>query len=277
VTHEPLVEVAGLGKSFPRAGATRRHSEALWAARDVSFTVGVGETVALVGESGAGKSTVGRCLVGLAKPTTGVVRVGGADIAGLRGAAGRAHLAQVGAVFQDSSSSLNPRWTIARSVRHPLDVHRRGTKADRAQLVADLLARVGLSTSHAARFPSQLSGGERQRAAIARALVLKPRLIVCDEPTSALDVSVQAQIVELLMSLHDEEHVACVFISHDLAVVRAVSDRIIVMRAGRVVEEGPADTLLSSPAAEYTRELLAAIPDAPSARADPSPRQGAPS
>jgi ABC-type glutathione transport system ATPase component len=277
VSGEPLVEVQGLGKLFPRAGARARRGEGLWAVRDVSFTVRAGETVALVGESGAGKSTVGRCLLGLTDPTTGVVEVGGFDLAALRRGARRAHRSQIGAVFQDSSSSLNPRWTIERSVRHPLDVHRRDSTAERGRRVRELLARVGLTDAHARRVPSQLSGGERQRAAIARALVLGPRLIVCDEPTSALDVSVQAQIVELLMSLQVEQQVACVFISHDLAVVRAVSDRIMVMRDGAVVETGAAEALLAAPASAYTQELLAAVPDAPYSDPPQPSRQGVPS
>jgi peptide/nickel transport system ATP-binding protein len=270
-----LVTVEGLGKRFPSPGLGSRRDEGLWAVRDVSFVVHPAETVALVGESGAGKSTVGRCVLGLATPTTGSVEVQGVDVARLGRRARRAHLAQVGAVFQDSSSSLNPRWTIERSVRHPLDVHRRGTRRERDGRVADLLARVGLDPAHARRVPSQLSGGERQRAAVARALVLGPRLLVCDEPTSALDVSVQAQIVELLLELQREERVACIFISHDLAVVRSVSDRIMVMRDGHVVESGAADALLAAPTEAYTRELLDAVPDAPASPATNPREEGA--
>jgi oligopeptide transport system ATP-binding protein len=270
-----FLSVGGLGKRFPTPGLAGRGDEGLWAVRDVSFTVGSGETLALVGESGAGKSTVGRCVLGLTEPTTGTVVVDGVDLARLGRRSRRTHLARIGAVFQDSSSSLNPRWTIGRSVRHPLDVHGRGARSERERRVAELLERVGLGQSHAARVPSQLSGGERQRAAIARALVLEPRLLVCDEPTSALDVSVQAQIVDLLLGLQQEEQLACIFISHDLAVVRSVSDRIMVMRDGCVVESAATDTLLAAPSDDYTRELLNAVPDAPAPPATNIHEEGA--
>jgi peptide/nickel transport system ATP-binding protein len=254
---EEVLRIESLSKAYGRAG------EPHWAIRDASFTVERGRTVAVVGESGAGKTTIGRCVLGLTEPTEGRIVLDGTDVLALGRRERRERLATVGAVFQDSSSSLNPRWTVERSVRHPLDVRRRGTRAERRRRAHDALARVGLGPRHAQRVPSRLSGGERQRAAIARSLVLEPRLVVLDEPTSALDVSVQAQIIDLLVELQRESGTAFVFVSHDLAVVRAVSDHVVVMKDGRVVEQGPVEAILREPADPYTRELLDAVPEPP--------------
>jgi peptide/nickel transport system ATP-binding protein len=259
---DAALEIESLGKMYGRAG------EAHWAVRDASFTVPRGQTVAVVGESGAGKTTIGRCVLGLTEPTEGRILLEGTDVLALARRQRRDRLAAVGAVFQDSSSSLNPRWTIERSVRHPLDVRHRGTRAERRRRADEALERVGLGERHAQRVPSQLSGGERQRAAIARSLVLEPQLVVLDEPTSALDVSVQAQIIDLLVELQRDSGTAFVFVSHDLAVVRAVSHHVVVMKDGQVVEQGPVETVLREPASPYTRELLEAVPDAPEPEGD---------
>lgn len=259
---DAVLEIESLGKAYRRSG------EPHWAVRDASFAVRRGQTVAVVGESGAGKTTIGRCVLGLAQPTEGRILLDGVDVVALAHRERRDRLAAVGAVFQDSSSSLNPRWSVERSVRHPLDVRHRGTRAERRRRAHDALERVGLGSRHAERVPSELSGGERQRAAIARSLVLEPRLVVLDEPTSALDVSVQAQIIDLLVELQRESGTAFVFVSHDLAVVRAVSDHVVVMKDGRVVEQGPVETILRAPADPYTRELLDAVPEPPEPKGD---------
>jgi ABC-type glutathione transport system ATPase component len=254
---EAVLRIESLGKAYGRPG------ESTWAARDVSFTVKRGETVAVVGESGAGKTTIGRCVLGLTEPSEGRIVLDDTDLLTLGRRERRERLAGVGAVFQDSSSSLNPRWPVERSVRHPLDVRHRGKREERRRRAHGALERVGLGPKHAQRAPWQLSGGERQRAAIARSLVLEPRLVVLDEPTSALDVSVQAQIIDLLVELQRDSGTAFVFVSHDLAVVRAVSDHVVVMKEGRVVEQGPVDVVLGAPANAYTRELLDAVPEPP--------------
>jgi peptide/nickel transport system ATP-binding protein len=254
---DEVLRVEALGKTYARG------DDSVWAVRDASFTVKPGETLALVGESGAGKTTVGRCVLGLTDPTEGRIVLDGTDLLTLPRRERRDRLAAVGAVFQDSSSSLNPRWDVERSVRHPLDVRHQGTRRDRRRSAHDALSRVGLGPQHARRVPSQLSGGERQRAAIARGLVLNPRLVVLDEPTSALDVSVQSQIIDLLVELQRESGTAFVFVSHDLAVVRAVSNHVLVMKDGRVVEQGPVEVILRDPTDPYTRELLDAVPEPP--------------
>jgi peptide/nickel transport system ATP-binding protein len=218
----------------------------------VSLSLAPGETLGIVGESGSGKSTLGRMLVGLLPPTAGEVRHDGTARTGI------APGAQM--VFQDPGSSLNPRRSIGESVADPLRAAgERDEQAIRAR-VAELLERVGLDPSHHDRYPHEFSGGQRQRVGIARALAPRPRLIVCDEPVSALDVTTQAQVTSLLAELQRELDLALVFIAHDLAVVRQVSDRVAVMRQGVVVEEGPVDAVYGSPAHAYTRQLLSAVP-----------------
>jgi peptide/nickel transport system ATP-binding protein len=228
----------------------------------VSISIAAGETLGLVGESGSGKSTLGLAVLSLLP--AGATRAGSIELCErpldlLRGS--RLRLArQLGSmVFQSSSASLDPRRTIAWSVGEPLLV-RRVPKATRRERVTSLLNAVGLETSMAGRYPHELSGGQKQRVGIARALAADPALLVCDEPTSALDVSVQAQIVNLLLDLQDERMFAMLYISHDIAIVEAVAHRIAVLRHGRIVEEGPADQILHGAADPYTRELLAAVP-----------------
>lgn len=246
----PIVEVAGLGRDF--AGVR--------AVEDVAFSIAPGETLGLVGESGSGKSTVARMVLGLTTPTRGVVRFDGRDIAGLDGAERRLFRQQAQMVYQGAYASLNPRMTIAEIVAEPLRGFRIGTAAERRPRALRLLADVGLDRRFADRYPAELSGGQRQRVAIARALASRPRLIVCDEPVSALDVSVQAQILDLFAELQAKYGLAYLFISHDLAVIRQVADRVGVMKDGRLIEAGPAADVFLRPQADYTRLLLDAIP-----------------
>ncbi|MFJ9932129.1 dipeptide ABC transporter ATP-binding protein [Streptomyces virginiae] len=242
----PVVEAVGLRRQFGRRG--RRVA----AVAGVSLAVRAGETLGIVGESGSGKSTLGRMLVGLLEPDSGEVRHAGVPATGITGG--------VQMVFQDPVSSLNPRRSVGESVADPLRAAgERDTAALRTR-VGELLERVGLEAGHYDRYPHEFSGGQRQRVGIARALAPRPRLIVCDEPVSALDVTTQAQVTALLAELQRESGIALVFIAHDLAVVRQVSDRVAVMRAGEIVEEGPVDEVYDRPTHPYTRELLAAVP-----------------
>ncbi|MEU1296704.1 ABC transporter ATP-binding protein [Streptomyces sp. NPDC005840] len=243
---EVVLEATGLRREFGRGKG------AFAAVDDVSLTVRRGETLGIVGESGSGKTTLGRMLVGLLEPTEGEVRYDGRARAGVR--------PDVQMVFQDPVSSLNPRRTVGESVADPLRA--RGERDERLirARVGELLERVGLERAHQDRYPHEFSGGQRQRVGIARALAAEPRVIVCDEPVSALDVTTQAQVVALLGELQRELGLALVFVAHDLAVVRQVSDRVAVMRGGRIVESGPADQVYDAPRDPYTRRLLAAVP-----------------
>lgn len=226
----------------------------------MSLSIAAGETVGLVGESGSGKSTIGRCVAALQRPTSGAVRVRGQDIAGLSQRRLRPIRRRFGFVFQDPASSLNPRMTVGDCVAEPLIVHKVGkSEAIRAK-VRSLLDDVRLPAGVERRYPHELSGGQRQRASLARALALDPDLLVADEPTSALDVSVQAAVLELFAQLQRECGWACLFISHDLAVVDQLADRIVVLRDGAVVEQGDRDAILRNPREEYTRRLVAAVP-----------------
>jgi peptide/nickel transport system ATP-binding protein len=248
-----LLRVDGLRKEF--ASGRRAGTVAL---AGVSIELGEGESVGLVGESGSGKTTLARCLVGLETPTAGGIQIGGVDAtdyARLDTAARRQLRRLVQMIFQDPYSSLNPVRTVGATLREALAVG-----PDPGVSVVDLLARVGLPPGYAQRKPVALSGGERQRVAIARALALQPKLLVCDEPVSALDVSVQAQILNLFNSLRDELGLGYLFITHDLAVVRQVVDRVYVLYRGAVVESGPVDRVLDSPSHEYTARLVASVP-----------------
>ncbi|MGK5642600.1 ATP-binding cassette domain-containing protein, partial [Streptomyces sp. URMC 126] len=249
-----LLEAVGLRQEFGRG---RR---AVTALDDVSLTVRAGETVGVVGESGSGKTTLGRTLVRLLAPTAGELRYQGRDITRLGQRALRPFRGELQMVFQDPVSSLNPRRGIGESIADPLRAAGRLSDARIVARVRDLLERVGLDPDAYHRYPHEFSGGQRQRVGIARALAPEPRLIVCDEPVSALDVTTQAQVVDLLGELQRELGLALVFVAHDLAVVRQVSDRLVVMRRGRVVEEGPADSVYERPEHPYTRGLLAAVP-----------------
>ncbi|MBT1680840.1 dipeptide ABC transporter ATP-binding protein [Curtobacterium aurantiacum] len=226
----------------------------------IDLDLHAGETVGLVGESGSGKSTIGRALAGLVPVVAGSVEVDGSDLRTARGRRLRELRSRVGIVFQDPASSLNPRQTIGWSIAEPLLVHGTDSAAERAERVRELLTAVQLDPSWAERFPHQLSGGQRQRVAVARALALRPALVIADEPTSALDVTVQAAVLDLLAALQQEFGFGMLLISHDLAVVRQLADQVIVLRDGRVVERGSTDAVLDDPQQDYTRMLLAAAP-----------------
>ncbi|MBF6224552.1 ABC transporter ATP-binding protein [Nocardia abscessus] len=253
---DAVLEVRDLVVEFPGPFGRPR----LRAVDGVSLRIGPGETLGLVGESGSGKSTIGRCVAALQRPTSGMVRVRGQDIAGLSPRKLRPIRRRFGFVFQDPASSLNPRLTVGECVAEPLIVHKAGSSAHIRARVRRLLDDVRLPAGAERRYPHELSGGQRQRASLARALVLDPDLLVADEPTSALDVSVQAAVLELFGQLQRECGWACLFISHDLAVVDQLADRIMVLRDGAVVEEGDRDRILRAPREEYTRRLVAAVP-----------------
>lgn len=233
----------------------------LKAVNGVTFSLQKGETLALVGESGCGKSTVARLLVGLYEPTTGSIRFDGEPLSRLHGRDGRKLRQRLQMIFQDPYASLNPRWRVARIVAEPLKVHGRLSPAERAARVDTLLEQVGLSASDRHRYPHQFSGGQRQRISIARALAARPEFLVLDEPTSALDVSVQAQVLNLMKRLQRELGLTYLFISHNLAVVHHVADRVAVMYLGKIVELASRDDLFQRPRHPYTRMLLSAIPD----------------
>ncbi|MFE2457305.1 dipeptide ABC transporter ATP-binding protein [Streptomyces sp. NPDC059402] len=252
---EPAVELTDVSVVFGRG------KRAVHALRGVSFAVHQGETLGLVGESGSGKSTASRVALGLIAPTAGSVTLFGADLARTRARARRALRAGIGVVLQDPVASLDPRMTVGECVAEPLRVHRRRLSGrEREALVADVLDRVRLPREVARRAPRELSGGQRQRVSLARALVLEPRLLVADEPTSALDVSVQEAVLEVIRELQGELGFACLFVSHDLAVVQQFARRVVVMRAGRAEEQGLTSATLRHPETDYTRRLLAAVP-----------------
>jgi oligopeptide transport system ATP-binding protein len=251
-----LVRVRGLFKHFPVAGG----DEVVRAVDGVTFDIYKGETLGLVGESGCGKSTVGRCLLRLMEPTRGEVFFEDKDVLSLSGKDLRALRREMQIIFQDPYASLNPRMKVREIVGEPLIVHDVGTKQERKDRVAELLTKVGLDPDYMNRYPHEFSGGQRQRIGIARALALNPKLIVADEPVSALDVSVQAQVVNLLEDLQGEFNLTYLFISHGLAVVEHISDRVAVMYLGRIVEVARAAELYANPLHPYTRALLSSIP-----------------
>ena len=259
---EPLLQVTDLHKWFPvkQGLLVERTVDYVKAVDGVSLEVGEGETLGLVGESGSGKSTTGYCILQLLKPTSGSVRFMGKELTELGRHELREMRREMQIVFQDPYSSLNPRMTVGNIVAEPLVVHGIGTRRSRAGRVRELLEIVGFNPDFTNRYPHEFSGGQRQRIGVARALALNPRLIVCDEPVSALDVSIQAQILNLLKDLQRDLGIAYLFVAHDLAVVRAMSDRIAVMNGGVLVETGPAAEVYNNPKEDYTRALLAAVP-----------------
>ncbi|AKR54838.1 peptide ABC transporter substrate-bindingprotein [Devosia sp. H5989] len=257
----PLLKVEGLKVHFPiRKGVLQRQVGAVKAVDGVDFTLGRGETLSLVGESGCGKSTTGLALMGLVKATEGSVSFDGQTVGSFHGATLRNYRKRMQIVFQDPFSSLNPRQRVRDIIRAPLDIHNVGTMAERKERVSELMARVGLRPDQADNFAHQFSGGQRQRIGIARALALKPDIIVCDEPVSALDVSVQAQILNLLADLQRDLGVSYLFISHDLGVVEHISHQVAVMYLGKIVELAPKAAIFASPTHPYSELLMKSAP-----------------
>jgi peptide/nickel transport system ATP-binding protein len=260
-TVTPVLDVRGLKKHFPvRKGLLRSVAGHVYAVDGVSFSIASGETLGLVGESGCGKSTVARAVIRLVEPTAGEVRILGRDILPLTRREMRPYRRQAQIIFQDPFSSLNPRMSAGDIVGEPLRVHELAHAKERRERVAALFERVGLRGSQMHSLPHQFSGGQRQRIGIARALALDPALIIADEPVSALDVSIQAQVINLLMDLQDEKKLSYLFIAHDLAVVEHISHRVAVMYLGRIVEYAETRALFRSPLHPYTEALLAAVP-----------------
>jgi oligopeptide/dipeptide ABC transporter ATP-binding protein len=269
-----LLDVRGLTKEFQVRGP-RRGRRRLRAVDGLDLRLAAGETVGMVGESGCGKSTAGRCILRLIEPTAGTIHFDGVDFRSLKGQRLRRFRRHLQYVFQDPYSSLNPRMRVVDLVGEAIRVHRLRPKAAVRSRVAELLEIVGLSQAALDRYPHEFSGGQRQRIGVARALAVEPRLIIADEPVSALDVSIQAQVLNLLIDLRQQFHLTYLFISHNLSVVRHISDRVVVMYLGRIVEEAAVKQLFAQPAHPYTRALLAAepIPD-PARRTDHVPLKG---
>jgi oligopeptide transport system ATP-binding protein len=270
-----LVDVHRLVKHFTRGGGLLQPKTTVRAVDDVSFSIEAGETFGLVGESGSGKSTTGRAMLRLIEPTSGEVRFQGEDVLAFSRARMRAARRDMQMVFQDPFSSLNPRMRAVDIVEEPLAIHRLGTRAERRDKVADLFQLVGLDPAHLTRYPHEFSGGQRQRIGLARALALEPKFIIADEPVSALDVSIQAQVINLLMDLQERLQLTYLFIAHDLRLVRHICTRVAVMYLGKIVEMGETERLFADPRHPYTRALLSAVPvldpDAPRTRVELDP------
>ncbi|WP_342605348.1 dipeptide ABC transporter ATP-binding protein [Peribacillus sp. FSL E2-0159] len=259
--HEPLISINDVKKYYPIGnGLFGKKDKWLKAVDGISLNVRQGETVGLVGESGCGKSTLGRMVVGLLEPTSGDVKFEGSSL--LSKGRNKKELGKnIQMIFQDPYSSLNPRMTVANIIAEPLVLHKIGTKSDRQKRVDELLEKVGLTSAHGARYPEEFSGGQRQRIGIARALALNPKLIVCDEPVSALDVSIQAQILNLLKDIQEDMGLSYIFIAHGLQAVKHISDRIIVMYLGKVMEVSETNQLFEHPLHPYTEALISAVPE----------------
>jgi ABC-type oligopeptide transport system ATPase subunit len=256
----PLVEVRNLTKHFTRGGGLFTPASIVHAVDDVSFDIQEGETFGLVGESGSGKSTVGRCLLRLTEPTSGEIRWRGEDVRAFDRTRLRAARRDMQMIFQDPYSSLNPRLRVGDIVEEPLIIHQIGSRRERRDQVGELFRLVGLDPEHLERYPHEFSGGQRQRIGLARALALRPSFIVADEPVSALDVSIQAQVINLMLDLQRRLKLTYLFIAHDLRLVRHICSRTAVMYLGRIVESGDTASIFANPQHPYTRALLSAIP-----------------
>lgn len=259
---DKILEVKNLKKYFPVESKVRVEPKSVKAVDDVSFDVYRNETLSIVGESGCGKSTTGRCLIWLNKPTSGEVIYNGKNIVGISDKEQRVLCKDLQMIFQDPYSSLNPRMTIGSILEEPLIIHKIcKTKEERMQRVLDMLEKVGMRRDHYYRYPHEFSGGQRQRIGIARALILEPKLVVCDEPVSALDVSIQSQVLNLLAEVKKEMNITYVFISHNMSVVRYISDRVGVMYLGHLVELAGTEELYNNPLHPYTQALLSTVPE----------------
>ena len=259
---DKILEVKNLKKYFPVESKVRVEPKSVKAVDDVSFDVYRNETLSIVGESGCGKSTTGRCLIGLNKPTSGEVIYNGKNIVGISDKEQRILCKDLQMIFQDPYSSLNPRMTIGSILEEPLIIHKIcKTKEERMQRVLDMLEKVGMRRDHYYRYPHEFSGGQRQRIGIAKALILEPKLVVCDEPVSALDVSIQSQVLNLLAEVKKEMNITYVFISHNMSVVRYISDRVGVMYLGHLVELAGTEELYNNPLHPYTQALLSTVPE----------------
>lgn len=259
---DKILEVKNLKKYFPVESKVRVEPKSVKAVDDVSFDVYRNETLSIVGESGCGKSTTGRCLIGLNKPTSGEVIYNGKNIVGISDKEQRVLCKDLQMIFQDPYSSLNPRMTIGSILEEPLIIHKIcKTKEERMQRVLDMLEKVGMRRDHYYRYPHEFSGGQRQRIGIARALILEPKLVVCDEPVSALDVSIQSQVLNLLAEVKKGMNITYVFISHNMSVVRYISDRVGVMYLGHLVELAGTEELYNNPLHPYTQALLSTVPE----------------
>ncbi len=258
---QSILAVDDLRMHFPvKGGVIRRAVAACKAVDGVSFSIAPGETLGLAGESGCGKSTLGKAIARLYQPTGGSIHFQGTNLAGLSRGELKPFRREIQMIFQDPYESLNPRQTVANIVEEPFIIHKMGTREERRKWVEELLDQVGLPSVAAQRYPFEFSGGQRQRIGIARALALKPQLIICDEPVSALDVSIQSQILNLLMDLQRDRGLSYLFISHDLAVVKHISDRIAIMYLGKLVEMGDSESIYRNPRHPYTKALISAIP-----------------
>lgn len=256
MSNQPLLSVSGLAKEF----AIKGNKQKIKAVDGVSFTLSAGETLGVVGESGSGKSTLGRLVLRLLEPTAGEITFDGQKISELKPKELRAARRQMQMIFQDPFASLDPRMTIEALIREPLDIHKIGTESERAEMVKNIVSHVGLTPDALTRYPHEFSGGQRQRISIARAIITRPKLIVADEPVSALDVSIQSQILNLMLDLRNEMNLTYIFISHDLSVIQHIADKVAVMYLGKIVEFATVEEIFKNPQHPYTKALISAVP-----------------